>query len=202
MNEMTIFNFKDKEIRTVMIESEPWWVAKDICDYFGDSDHKRSVSRLDEDEKIIVDIVDSLGRPQNATAVNESGLYTLLFNFQPKKARKDGGAHTAPHIQERIDKVKAFKKWVTSEVLPSIRKTGKFEQPKNLHSDLIDDATTDKMIESFLNSYTRKLSAPKKKVKTRSIKMEVVDSLLNKLEFQIGEVNKTYAEIKELFKGR
>ncbi len=182
MNEMTIFNFKDNEIRTVMIESEPWWVAKDIADVLEYSDTQVLTRQLDEDEKGMHP-VHTPGGLQNLTIVNESGLYSAIINSKKPEA-------------------KAFKKWVTSEVLPSIRKTGKFEQSLNHHSDLIDDATTDKMIESFLNSYTRKISTPKKKVKTRSIKMEVVDSLLSKLEFQIGEVNKTYAEIKDLFKGR
>lgn len=131
MNDLQIFSYKSKQIRTVLINEEPWWVAKDVCDYFGDTDHKRSISRLDDTDKKILPVTDSLGRNQSATCVNESGLYSLLFNFQPEKATKDGGAHIEPRILERLEKIKKFKKWITSEVLPSIRKTGQYSAPKS-----------------------------------------------------------------------
>ncbi len=120
-----------------MRDGEPLFMAKDVCQYFGDTDHKRSIGRLDEDEKCLIVVTDRLGRTQQATAVTESGLYHLLFNFQPEQARyKDGGARSEPHpcdggartvhpyIEERLKKIRAFKRWVTHEVLPSIRKTG------------------------------------------------------------------------------
>jgi anti-repressor protein len=133
MNELQLFQYDSSNIRTILVDDVLYWVAKDICEYFGDTDHKRSVGRLDEDEKTLVKVIDSLGREQTATAVNESGLFALLFNFQPEKANLDGGAQNNPHIIERINKIKAFKKWVTSEVLPQIRKTGKYEiKPKEI----------------------------------------------------------------------
>lgn len=128
-------------IRTVTINDEPWFVAKDICEAFGDSDHKRSISRLDEEEKQILPVKDRLGRNQDATVVNESGLYSLLFGFEPQKAKKDGGAHIAPHVQERIEKLKSFKRWVTHEVLPSIRKHGAYATETKLEEMLADPDT-------------------------------------------------------------
>ena len=128
-------------IRTVTINDEPWFVAKDICEAFGDSDHKRSISRLDEEERQILPVKDRLGRNQDATVVNESGLYSLLFGFEPQKAKKDGGAHIAPHVQERIEKLKSFKRWVTHEVLPSIRKHGVYATEAKLEEMLADPDT-------------------------------------------------------------
>lgn len=124
MKDLTVFKFEEKEVRTVVRDGEPWFVGKDVCDFFNDSDYKRSLSRLDDSDKSIMEIKDRLGRNQQATTVNESGLFTLLFGFQPEKANKDGGAHMLPQVQDRLDKLKKFKKWVTSEVLPSIRKHG------------------------------------------------------------------------------
>ncbi len=123
-NSLQLLNFDNHDVRIVYVNGKPFFVGKDICDYFGDTNHKRSLGRLDSDEKTLIPILDSIGRIQQITAVNESGLYSMLFNFQPEKARKDGGTHTAPHIQERIQKISSFKRWVTHEVLPAIRKTG------------------------------------------------------------------------------
>ena len=124
MNQLS-FDFNGASVRVVMLDGEPWFVAKDVCRYFGDSDHKRSISRLDNDEISLIEVKDALGRMQNTTVINESGLYHLLFNFQPQQARcKDGGARITSHIEERQAKIKSFKRWVTHDVLPSIRKTG------------------------------------------------------------------------------
>ena len=129
MNEI-VKEFNGSKVRIVEKDGIHWFVAKDICKYFGDSDHKRSISRLDKDEISLAKVKDSLGRMQNATVVNEPGLYHLLFNFQPEQARcKDGGARIAPQIKERVEKIRKFKRWVTHEVLPSIRKTGAYLSP-------------------------------------------------------------------------
>lgn len=129
MNEI-VKEFNGSKVRIVEKDGIHWFVAKDICKYFGDSDHKRSISRLDKDEISLAKVKDSLGRMQNATVINEPGLYHLLFNFQPEQARcKDGGARIAPQIKERVEKIRKFKRWVTHEVLPSIRKTGAYLSP-------------------------------------------------------------------------
>lgn len=108
MNDLTIFRFEGThEVRTVVRDGEPWFVAKDICDILEISQYRDAISTLDEDERASV-VVDTLGGPQNMSAVNESGLYALVF-----KSRKP--------------EAKAFRKWVTSEVLPTIRKTGQYK---------------------------------------------------------------------------
>lgn len=101
------FNPSNQPIRVEAINGEPWFVAKDICEALSIEKHLNAVSRLDDDERGPV-VVDTLGGKQTMTAVNESGLYNLIF-------------------QSRKPEAKAFRKWVTGEVLPSIRKTGRYE---------------------------------------------------------------------------
>jgi anti-repressor protein len=127
MSALQVFKFDAAEVRVVTLaDGQLGFIGKDVCEAFGDADHKRSLARLDEDERFSASVTDRLGRSQVATAVSEAGLYSLLFAMQPEKARKDGGAHIDPHTIARIEKLKRFKKWVTSEVLPAIRKTGSY----------------------------------------------------------------------------
>ncbi|MBQ6503137.1 MAG: phage antirepressor KilAC domain-containing protein [Flexilinea sp.] len=128
MNEITIFeNPEFGELRVVEIDNEPWIIGKDICQYFGDTNHNRTLARVDDQDKQIVEIEDSMGRKQNVIAVNESGVYSILFSLQPQKANKNGVQDAYPiEIARRIEKLKRFKRWVTHDVLPSIRKHGMY----------------------------------------------------------------------------
>lgn len=112
MNEMQVFNYKSSQVRTVEINNEPWFVLKDVCAVLDlGSAHKVS-ERLDEDERNQIPLTDSLGRKQETTIINESGLYHVILRSDKQEA-------------------KPFRKWVTSEVLPSIRKTGSYALPKD-----------------------------------------------------------------------
>lgn len=104
MSNIQIFNYRSNEVRTVEMGGEPWFVLKDVCNILGISKYRDTAARLDADERGSVE-VDTLGGTQQVIAVNESGLY---------------------HVILRSDKPEAapFRKWVTSEVLPSIRKNG------------------------------------------------------------------------------
>lgn len=109
MSELTIFNFSENNIRIVVSpDGEPWFVASDVCEALTISNHRDAVAKLDEDEKHAVGIPDAIGREQVTTAINESGLYSLILTSRKPEAKK-------------------FKKWITSEVLPSIRKTGGYQ---------------------------------------------------------------------------
>lgn len=101
------FNASDQQVRTVVIDGEPYFVAKDVCAILDISNHNDAMSRLDEDEKGRSVIPTQFGNKET-NLVNESGLYHLIF-------------------QSRKPEAKAFRKWVTSEVLPSLRKTGRYE---------------------------------------------------------------------------
>ena len=114
-NAIQVFNFEQKNVRVIMENDEPWFVGKDVCDYFGDSNHNRSLGRLDGDENGVREM-DTPGGRQALTVINEPGLYHLLFNFEPTEAR----GVSEDYIKGRQEAIKKFRKWVTSEVLPSI----------------------------------------------------------------------------------
>ena len=125
-NGMILFQHEEfEEVRTLNLEDELWFVGKDVCKVFGDNNHNRRLSRIDYKDKRMVELTDSLGRKQTAIAVNESGLYELLFAMQPQKAHHDGAPDEYPiEIQQRMEKLCKFKRWITTEVIPSIRKHG------------------------------------------------------------------------------
>lgn len=107
MTTLQLFNYGAQEVRTVLIEGEPWFVTKDVCAILGIVNVSDAVSRLDEDGVGSTEVIDSMGRKQTASAVNESSLYELVF-------------------QSRKAEAKDFRRWVTKDVLPAIRKTGTY----------------------------------------------------------------------------
>ena len=106
-NKIQVWNYESSEIRTVQINGEPWFVLSDVCKVLELSSPHKVADRLDGDERNQIPVIDSLGRHRNTTVVNESGLYTVVLRSDKPQA-------------------KPFRKWVTSEVLPSIRKTGSY----------------------------------------------------------------------------
>ena len=106
MNEITSWNYESSEIRTVQVNGEPWFVLADVCKVLEISNSRNISSRLEPDEKGVT-LVDTLGGTQQMTIINESGLYTVILRSDKPQA-------------------KPFRKWVTSVVLPSIRKTGSY----------------------------------------------------------------------------
>ena len=127
-NEILLFQHEEfGEVRTLNVDGELWFVGKDVCKIFGDSNHNRSLGRVDNEDKKSVELTDSLGRKQTVTAINESGLYSLLFAMQPQKAHHAGDPNEYPiETQHRIEKLRGFKRWITAEVLPSIRRHGAY----------------------------------------------------------------------------
>lgn len=105
MNNIQIFKYENNDVRTVEMNDEPWFVLKDVCGVLGLSNHKVTAQRLDRDEVSQTYLTDSIGRKQETTVINESGLYSVILRSDKPEA-------------------KPFRKWVTSEVLPSIRKNG------------------------------------------------------------------------------
>lgn len=105
MNELKIFNYDGNQVRTVQKGGEPWFVLKDVCEVLGLGSPHKVFDRLDDDERNLIPVMDARGREQETAAVNESGLYSVILRSDKPEA-------------------KPFRKWVTSEVLPSIRRTG------------------------------------------------------------------------------
>ena len=111
MNELQIFNNEEfGQIRTVTIENEPWFVGKDVADNLGYQNGSRDINRhvLEEDRR--KEMVFDGNQNKETILINESGLYALIFG-------------------SKLESAKRFKHWVTSEVLPSIRKTGGYQKP-------------------------------------------------------------------------
>ena len=116
--QLSTFNFENHSIRALVINNEPWFVVKDLCDTLGITNPSKAILNLDDDEKMIsTDSNLKLGSAgngaQSLALVSESGMYTLILRC--RDAVKKG---SVPH---------RFRKWVTAEVLPEIRKTGKYE---------------------------------------------------------------------------
>jgi prophage antirepressor-like protein len=106
MSNLTVFQFESKEVRFIGTAIDPWWVAADVCAVLDIRNSRDAIARLDEDEKG-VGTIDTPGGNQAMTIINESRLYCLIFTSRKPQAKR-------------------FKKWVTSVVLPAIRKTGSF----------------------------------------------------------------------------
>lgn len=112
MNQLEIFKNREfGEIRTVAIDGEPWFVEKDIAEVLGYSNSRKAIlDHVDDEDKMNgVTIRDAIGRDQAAVVINESGVYALIFG-------------------SKLASAKRFKHWVTSEVLPQIRKNGSYQK--------------------------------------------------------------------------
>lgn len=113
MNNLQVFKYEDTTVRTIEIDGETWWVLKDVCDVLELGTPARVAERLDDDEKGMT-FIHTLGGIQEVTVINESGLYHVILRSNKPKA-------------------KPFRRWVTNEVLPSIRKTGSYSMRDNAH---------------------------------------------------------------------
>ena len=111
MNNLQIFNSEEfGNMRTVTIDDETWFVGKDVANALGYERATKAIQdHVDDDDKDEVPIQDSIGRMQKTPVINESGLYALIFG-------------------SKLESAKRFKHWVTSEVLPTIRKTGGYQK--------------------------------------------------------------------------
>ena len=128
-NAIQLFAFEDHLVRTIMGDGgEPWFVAKDVCSVLEIANHRDVVAQLDEDEKDGVGIPDAIGREQKTTIISESGLYALVFRSRKPQAR-------------------AFSKWVRKEVLPALRRTGRYA---------MEDATPEAMLDDLMPNLTNK----------------------------------------------
>lgn len=112
MSELQTFNFENLPVRTLSIDEEPYFVGKDVADILGYSNSRKALlDHVDEEDKLTSRIV-TAGQNRNQTIINESGLYSLIFS-------------------SKLESAKRFKRWVTSEVLPTLRKTGAYQVPNN-----------------------------------------------------------------------
>ncbi|MCL2328941.1 MAG: hypothetical protein FWC39_10595 [Bacteroidetes bacterium] len=135
-----VFNFNpsNQQIRVKMINEDAFFVAKDVCSILGIKYHRDAVARLDDDEKRASVSLDTPYGNQHFTMVNESGLYALIFQSSKPEA-------------------KTFRKWVTSEVLPAIRKHGKYEPWQNGAIMYYNPANNRELVENFCDIATHEI---------------------------------------------
>lgn len=104
-----IFRYADQQVRTVLVEGDPWFSARDVCDVLDIAQVGPALQSLDEDEVTSTHLTDSLGRDQLTYIISEPGLYSLI-------------------LRSRKPEAKAFKRWITHDVIPSIRRTGSYSK--------------------------------------------------------------------------
>ena len=119
MNKLQVFSYEGKEVRTIQRNGETWWVLKDVCGVLELSNARMIADRLDEDDVSLAYVTDSMGRQQQTNIVNESGLYNVILRSDKPEAKK-------------------FKRWVTHEVLPQIRRHGAYITTSKLEEIMND----------------------------------------------------------------
>ena len=155
MNEVTNWTFGETEVRTVEMNGEPWWVLKDVCTVLELTTPARVAERLEEDEVSLTHLTDSIGRKQETTIINESGLYSVILRSDKPQA-------------------KPFRKWVTGEVLPSIRKHGAY-----MTSDVLEQTIQNP---DFLINICNELKAEQERRKTAELTVSVQSQQINELQ--------------------
>lgn len=140
MNELRIFNSREfGEIRTVTIDNEPWFVGKDVATALGYKNTADAIGKhVDIDDKLLSQIAIA-GQRRDVAVINESGVYALIFG-------------------SKLESAKRFKHWVTSEVLPTIRKTGSYQKPMTIAEQIqllaLGNQNHEERIEKLENTMT------------------------------------------------
>lgn len=142
MNEVEVFNFEANEVRTVIIENEAWFVGKDVAQALGYQDTPKAIKQhVDPDDRLTLTgqnaHLENLPN-RGVVGVNESGVYSLIFG-------------------SKLDSAKRFKKWVTSEVLPTIRKHGTYMTDKTIEEVLTNPDTIIRLATDLKNERQEKL---------------------------------------------
>lgn len=184
MNELQLFNFENNQVRTLLINDEPWFVGKDVAEILGYSKARNAIAtHVDDDDKKGAPIQGDLGGTQEMTVINESGVYALVFGSKLPSAKK-------------------FKHWVTSEVLPQIRKTGSYASPQLTGEELMAKALIE--ANSVLARQSKQLEEQKPKVlfadsviaSKGSILVRELAKLIKQNGYDIGE-KKLYRWLRE-----
>ena len=174
MNEIKIFNFEKLPVRTLLIKDEPFFVGKDVAEILG---YKRTTKAIqdhvDKEDKDVVPIQDSIGRKQQTPIINESGLYSLIFS-------------------SKLDSAKRFKRWVTAEVLPQIRKHGVYATENKIDDILNDPDSFIELLENFKEERKHRLMAEQQVLEMKP-KADYYDQILkSKKLIAIGQIAKDY----------
>lgn len=184
MNELQLFNFENNQVRTLLINDEPWFVGKDVAHILGYSNPRDALSKhVDDEDKNSVAIRDGNKGNPNQTVINESGVYALVFG-------------------SKLPSAKRFKHWVTSEVLPQIRKKGSYASSQLTGEELMAKALIE--ANSVLARQSKQLEEQKPKVlfadsviaSKGSILVRELAKLIKQNGYDIGE-KKLYRWLRE-----
>lgn len=165
MNDLQLFKFENKNVRTLQIDGEPWFVGNDVTKILGYSNPRDALARhVDHDDKNTVVIHDGNKGNPNQTVINESGLYSLI-------------------LSSKLPSAKEFKHWITSEVLPQIRKTGKYAPKPLSREELLAKAVleADTMIKEqkvLLEQKTKELEEKNNKLEEQKPKVIFAESVV------------------------
>ncbi|WP_283265519.1 phage antirepressor [Streptococcus dysgalactiae] len=163
-----IFNFKGQEVRTVTINNEPYFSNSDVCRILEINNPSQALKRLKADGVISNEVIDSLGRKQKMKFVSESNLYKLIFQSKKQEAE-------------------AFTDWVTSEVLPAIRKHGAYVTDYKA----VDLLTNPNALGNFLQGLTEQVKRLETKIEKDKPKVLFADAVsASKSSCLIGELAK------------
>lgn len=165
MNDLQLFKFENKDVRTLQINGEPWFVGKDVTEILGYSKSRNALARhVVAEDKDVVPIQGDLGGTQEMTIINESGLYSLI-------------------LSSKLPSAKEFKHWITSEVLPQIRKTGKYAPKPLSREELLAKAVleADTMIKEqkeLIEQKTKELEETNNKLEEQKPKVIFAESVV------------------------
>ena len=183
MNELKQFNFENNQLRTLLINNEPWFLGKDVADILEYTNTAKAIrDHVDEEDKLTERIVLS-GQNREVIFINESGLYSLVLSSKLPSAKK-------------------FKRWVTSEVLPQIRKTGSYATPQLTGEELMAKALIE--AKSIMERQNKEITEMKPKAlfadtvsaSDNSILVGQEAKLISQRGFKVGQ-NRFFAWLRE-----
>lgn len=170
MQDFQMFNFENREVRMHMVEGDPWFVGKDVADVLGYSETNAMTRRLNDDDFISVKLS---GMNMKSVLINESGLYAAVMG-------------------SKLDSSRKFQRWVTKEVLPSIRKHGGYLTPEKIEEALLNPDTLIQLATNLKEERTQRLLA-EQRVNEMQPKADYYDSILkNKSLMTISVIAKNY----------
>lgn len=170
MNELQIFSYNGNEVRTIQKDGEPWWVLKDVCNVLDLSDTNKTAERLDVDELTRIKFVTG-GQNREMLCINESGLYNVILRSDKPEA-------------------KPFRKWVTSEVLPSIRKHGAYMTPQKIEEVLLNPDTVIQLATNLKTEREKRMELERQAEKDKPLVAFANSVSVAKTSILIGELAK------------
>lgn len=181
MNQSQLFNFNGQQVRTLVSNNQPYFVGKDVAEILGYGDTNQAIRKHVDDEDKLTRQFNGSGQNRTMTVINESGLYDLIFDASRQSKN--------PDIQRRAKK---FRHWVTSEVLPSIRKHGAYMTDEKIEEVLLDPDTIIKLATELKTERERR-SIAEQRVNELTPKASYYDLVLNnKSLVTITQIAKDY----------